>query len=119
MNNVQTIKQEEIWKLGAGIRCVVNGKEYLYVGRMNGLGEYIATNGVAYYDDEEEMQEDEILVDIIPDVRKLYEVKLRSVLSLVEDGWVANEKGMDIRPYVDELRLIKTILEITESKQCI
>ena len=116
MNNIQTIKQEDIWKLGMGIRCVVNGKEYLYVGRMNGLGEYVAANGVAYYDDEEELQADEILVDIVPDVQRLYEAKLRNVLSLIDDGWVDNEKGMDIRPYVDELRLIKAILDMTDGK---
>ena len=116
MNSVQTIKQDDIWKLGAGIRCVVNGKEYLYVGRMNGLGEYTATNGVAYYDDEEELQEDEVIVDIVPDVRKLYEAKLRNVLSLIDDGWVDNGNGMDIRPYVDELRLIKSLLDIADGK---
>ena len=116
MTNVQTIKQDDLWKLGMGIRCVVNGKEYLYIGRMDGLGEYVAANGVMYYDDEEELQSDEILVDIVPDMQRLYEAKLRNVLSLIDDGWVDNGNGMDIRPYVDELRLIKMLRDMADGK---
>ena len=116
MTNVQTIKQDDLWKLGMGIRCIVNGKEYLYIGRSHSLGEYVAANGVMYYDDEEELQSDEILVDIVPDMQRLYEAKLRNVLSLVDDGWVDNGNGMDIRPYVDELRLIKMLRDMADGK---
>ena len=117
MNNIQMIKQDQLWHLGMGIKCVVNGKQYLYLGRgVDQLGKYMADSGVVYYDDDEELQADEVMVDIVPDVQGLYEAKLREVLSLVDDGWTASDKGMDIRPELEELRLIKEIVDICNGK---
>lgn len=118
MNNVQMIKQNDLWHLGQGIRCVVNGKQYLYIGRgADQLGKYMdVDSGVVMYDDEEELQADTIMVDMVPDVQGLYEAKLREVLSLVDDGWTASDKGMDIRPELEELRLLKKIVDICNEK---
>ena len=117
MNNIQTIKQSDLWKLGQGIRCVVNGKQYLYLGRgVDLLGKYMAENGVVYYDDDEELQADEVMVDIVPDVRRLYEAKLREVLSLVDDGWTETGKGLNISNDLEELRLLKKIVDIVDGK---
>lgn len=117
MNNIQTIKQEDIWKLGMGIRCVVNGKQYLYLGRgVDQLGKYMTDSGVVYYDDDEELQADEILVDIVPDVQRLYEAKLREVLSLVDDGWTETGNGLNISNDLEELRLLKKIVDIVNGK---
>ena len=117
MNNVQMIKQEDLWHLGQGIRCVVNGKQYLYLGRgVDHRGKYMAESGVVYYDDEEGLQADTVMVDVVPDVQGLYEAKLREVLSLVDYGWAASDKGMDIRPELEELRLIKEIVDICNGK---
>ena len=117
MNNIQTIKQEDIWKLGQGIRCVVNGKQYLYLGRgADQLGMYMADSGVVYYDDDEELQADEILVDIVPDVQRLYEAKLREVLSLVDDGWTETGNRLNISNDLEELRLLKKIVDIVNGK---
>ena len=117
MNNIQTIKQSDLWHLGQGIRCVVNGKQYLYLGRgVDQLGKYMAENGVVYYDDDEELQAEDVMVDIVPDVHRLFEAKLREVLSLVDDGWVDSRKGMDIGPDIEELRLLKKIVDIVDGK---
>ena len=118
MNNVQMIKQGDLWHLGMGIKCVVNGKQYLYIGRgADQLGKYMdVDSGVVMYDDEEELQADTVMVDIVPDVQGLYEAKLREVLSLVDDGWTASDKGMDIIPELEELRLIKEIVDICNGK---
>ena len=117
MNNVQMIKQEDLWHLGQGIRCVVNGKQYLYLGRgVDQMGKYMAESGVVYYDDEEELQTDEVMVDIVPDVRRLYEAKLREVLSLVDDGWTETGKGLNISDDLEELRLLKKIVDIVDGK---
>ena len=117
MNNIQTIKQSDLWHLGHGIRCVVNGKQYLYLGRgVDQLGKYMADSGVVYYDDEEELQAEDVMVDIVPDVHRLFEAKLREVLSLVDDGWVDSRKGMDIGPDIEELRLLKKIVDIVDGK---
>ena len=117
MNNVQMIKQNDLWHLGQGIRCVVNGKQYLYLGRgVDQLGKYMAENGVVYYDDEEELQAEDVMVDIVPDVHRLFEAKLREVLSLVDDGWVDSRKGMDIGPDIEELRLLKKVVDIVDGK---
>lgn len=117
MNNIQIIKQDDLWHLGQGIRCVVNGKQYLYLGRdTNQLGKYMADNGVVYYDDEEELQVDEVLVDIVPDVRRLFEAKLREVLSLVDDGWTETGEGLNISDDLEELRLLKKIRDIVNGK---
>ena len=117
MNNVQMIKQEDLWHLGQGIRCVVNGKQYLYLGRgVDQMGKYMAESGIVYYDDEEELQTDEVMVDIVPDVRRLYEAKLREVLSLVDDGWTKTGKGLNISDDLEELRLLKNIVDICNGK---
>ena len=117
MNNVQMIKQEDLWHLGQGIRCVVNGKQYLYLGRtMEQLGKYMAESGVVYYDDDEELQADEVMVDIVPDVQRLYEAKLREVLSLVDDGWTDTGNGLNISNDLEELRLLKKIVDICNGK---
>lgn len=117
MNNIQTIKQDDLWHLGQGIRCVVNGKQYLYLGRgIDQLGKYMADNAVVYYDDEEELQADEVMVDIVPDVHRLFEAKLREVLSLVDDGWTETGKGLNIRDDLEELRLLKKIVDIVDGK---
>ena len=118
MNNVKVIPQDQLWKLGTGIHCVVNGKQYLYTGRgVDRLGRYMdVDSGVVMYEDEEELQSDTIMVDIMPDVQGLYEAKLREVLSLVDDGWTVSDKGMDIRPELEELRLIKEIVDICNGK---
>ena len=118
MNNVKVIPQDQLWHLGMGIKCVVNGKQYLYIGRgVDRLGRYMdVASGVVMYDDEEELQSDTVMVDIVPDVQGLYEAKLREVLSLVDDGWTASDKGMDIRPELEELRLIKEIVDICNGK---
>lgn len=117
MNNVQMIKQRDLWHLGQGIRCVVNGKQYLYLGRgVDQLGKYMAENGVVYYDDEEELQADEVMVDIVPNVQGLYEAKLREVLSLVDDGWTETGKELNISDDLEELRLLKRIVDICNGK---
>ncbi|NCB97515.1 MAG: hypothetical protein EOM36_04085 [Bacteroidia bacterium] len=117
MNNIQTIKQDELWHLGQGIRCVVNGKQYLYLGRgVDQLGKYMAVNGVVYYEDDEELQTDEIMVDIVPDVQGLYEAKLREVLSLIDDGWTDIGNGLNISNDLEELRLLKKIVDIVNGK---
>ena len=117
MNNVQMIKQNDLWKLGQGIRCVVNGKQYLYLGRgVDQLGKYMAENGVVYYDDEEELQAEDVMVDIVPDVHRLYDAKLREVLSLVDDGWTETGKGLNISDDLEELRLLKKIVDIVDGK---
>ena len=119
MNNVKTIKQDNLWKLGMGIHCVVNNKRYLYLGRssVDGLGKYMdVDSGVVMYDDEEELQADELLVDITPDVQGLYEAKLRELLSMVDDGWTVDSKAMNIRSDLEELRTLKMILDIVKSK---
>ena len=117
MNNVQMIKQDELWHLGQGIRCVVNGKQYLYLGRgVDQLGKYMAENGVVYYDDEEELQADEVMVDIVPDVHRLFEAKLREVLSLVDDGWTETGKELNVSNDLEELRLLKKIVDIVDGK---
>ena len=118
MNNVKVISQNQLWHLGMGIKCVVNGKQYLYIGRgVDQLGKYMdVDSGVVMYDDEEELQADTVIVDIVPDVQWLYEAKLREVLSLVDDGWTASDKGMDTRPELEELRLIKEIADICNGK---
>ena len=118
MNNVQMIKQEDLWHLGQGIRCVVNGKQYLYLGRgADQLGKYMdVDSGVVMYDDEEELQADTIMVDIVPDVQRLYEAKLREVLSLVDDGWTETGKGLNISDDLEELRLLKKIVDIVNGK---
>ena len=118
MNNVQMIKQNDLWHLGQGIRCVVNGKQYLYLGRgVDQLGKYMdVDSGVVMYDDEEELQADTIMVDIVPDVQRLYEAKLREVLSLVDDGWTETGKGLNISDDLEELRLLKKIVDICNGK---
>ena len=117
MNNIQTIKQNDLWHLGQGIRCVVNGKQYLYLGRgVDLLGKYMADSGVVYYDDEEELQADEMMVDIVPDVHRLFEAKLREVLSLADDGWTETGKGLNISDDLEELRLLKKIVDIVDGK---
>ena len=117
MNNIQTIKQSDLWHLGQGIRCVVNGKQYLYLGRgVDQLGKYMAENGVVYYEDDEELQTDEVMVDIVPDVQGLYEAKLREVLRLVDDGWTETGKGLSISDDLEELRLLKKIIDIVNGK---
>ena len=117
MNNIQTIKQSDLWHLGQGIRCVVNGKQYLYLGRgVDQLGKYMAENGVVYYEDDEELQTDEVMVDIVPDVQGLYEAKLREVLRLVDDGWTETGKGLNISDDLEELRLLKKIVDIVNGK---
>ena len=117
MNNIQTIQQSDLWKLGQGIRCVVNGKQYLYLGRgVDQLGKYMAENGVVYYDDEEELQAEDVMVDIVPDVHRLFEAKLREVLSLVDDGWTETGKGLNISDDLEELRLLKKIVDIVDGK---
>ena len=117
MNNIKVIPQDQLWHLGMGIRCVVNGKQYLYLGRgVDQMGKYMAESGVVYYDDEEELQTDEVMVDIVPDVRRLYEAKLREVLSLVDDGWTETGKGLNISDDLEELRLLKKIVDIVDGK---
>ena len=117
MNNVKVIPQDQLWHLGMGIKCVVNGKQYLYLGRgVDQMGKYMAESGVVYYDDEEELQADEVMVDIVPDVRRLYEAKLREVLSLVDDGWADTGKGLNISDDLEELRLLKKIVDIVDGK---
>ena len=117
MNNVQMIKQDDLWHLGQGIRCVVNGKQYLYLGRgVDQLGKYMADSGVVYYDDDEELQADEVMVDIVPDVQRLYEAKLREVLSLIDDGWTDNGNGLNISNDLEELRLLKRVVDIVNGK---
>ncbi len=117
MNNVQMIKQNELWHLGQGIRCVVNGKQYLYLGRgVDQLGKYMADNGVVYYDDDEGLQADEVMADIVPDVQGLYEAKLREVLSLIDDGWTDNGNGLNISNDLEELRLLKRVVDIVNGK---
>lgn len=117
MNNIQTIKQDELWRLGQGIHCVVNGKQYLYLGRgVDQLGNYMADSGVVYYEDDEELQTDEVMVDIVPDVQGLYEAKLREVLSLVDDGWTETGNGLNISNDLEELRLLKKIVDIINGK---
>ena len=117
MNNVQTIKQSDLWHLGQGIRCVVNGKQYLYLGRgVDQLGKYMAENGVVYYDDDEELQAEDVMVDIVPDVHRLFEAKLREVLSLVDDGWTETGKGLNISDDLEELRLLKKIVDTVGGK---
>ena len=118
MNNVQMIKQNDLWHLGQGIRCVVNGKQYLYLGRgADQLGKYMdVDSGVVMYDDEEELQADTVMVDIVPDVQRLYEAKLREVLSLVDDGWAETGKGLNISDDLEELRLLKKIVDIVNGK---
>ena len=73
MNNVKTIRQDQMWHLGMGIRCVVNDKQYLYLGRgIDQLGRYMdVDSGVVMYDDEEELQSDTVMVDMVPDVQGL------------------------------------------------
>ena len=117
MNNIQTIKQDELWHLGQGIRCVVNGKQYLYLGRgVDQLGKYMAENGVVYYDDDEELQAEDVMVDIVPDVHRLYDAKLREVLSLADDGWTETGKELNISNDLEELRLLKKIVDIVDGK---
>lgn len=118
MSSIQTIKQDDLWHLGMGIRCVVNDKQYLYLGRgIDQLGRYMdVDSGVVMYDDEEELQSDTVMVDMVPDVQGLYEAKLREVLSLVDDGWTAGNKEMDIRPELEELRPIKEIVDVCNGK---
>lgn len=117
MNNVQMIKQNDLWHLGQGIRCVVNGKQYLYLGRgVDQLGKYMADNGVVYYDDDEGLQADEVMVDIVPDVQGLYEAKLREVLSLIDDGWTDTGNGLNISNDLEELRLLKRVVDIVNGK---
>ena len=117
MNNIQTIKQRELWHLGQGIRCVVNGKQYLYLGRgVDQLGKYMADSGVVYYDDEEELQAEDVMVDIVPDVHRLFEAKLREVLSLVDDGWTETDKELNISDDLEELRLLKKIVDTVDGK---
>ena len=117
MNNVQMIKQRDLWHLGQGIRCVVNGKQYLYLGRgVDQLGKYMADSGVVYYDDDEELQAEDVMVDIVPDVHRLFEAKLREVLSLVDDGCTETGKGLNISDDLEELRLLKKIVDIVDGK---
>ena len=117
MNNIQTIKQDDLWYLGQGIHCVVNGKRYLYLGRgVDQLGKYMADNGVVYYDDDEALQADEVMVDIVPDVQSLYEAKLREVLRLVDDGWTETGEGLNISNDLEGLRLLKKIIDIVNGK---
>ena len=117
MNNIQMIKQDQLWHLGMGIKCVVNGKQYLYLGRgVDQLGKYMADSGVVYYDDDEELQADEVMVDIVPDVQGLYEAKLREVLSLVDDGWTETGNGLNISNDLEELRLLKRVVDICNGK---
>ena len=117
MTNVQMIKQNDLWHLGQGIRCVVNGKQYLYLGRgVDQLGKYMADNGVVYYDDDEGLQADEVMVDIVPDVQGLYEAKLREVLSLIDDGWTDTGNGLNISNDLEELRLLKRVVDIVNGK---
>ena len=118
MNNVKVIPQDQLWHLGMGIKCVVNGKQYLYIGRgVDQLGKYMdVDSGVVMYDDEEELQADEVMVDIVPDVQGLYEAKLREVLSLIDDGWTDNGNGLNISNDLEELRLLKKIVDICNGK---
>lgn len=117
MTNVQMIKQNDLWHLGQGIRCVVNSKQYLYLGRgVDQLGKYMADNGVVYYDDDEGLQADEVMVDIVPDVQGLYEAKLREVLSLIDDGWTDTGNGLNISNDLEELRLLKRVVDIVNGK---
>lgn len=111
MNKVKMIKLVDIWKLGTGIKCLIDDKQYLYLGRgVDGLGEFLDTDTlqVVY---EDEFQAEDIIVEPIPDIDGLIEAKTRQILQLIDEGWTDSGEFLNGTRYLEELKMYKKVQE--------
>lgn len=116
INNVIAIDHDRLWQIGPGVRCIVNDKSYLYIGRgVDQLNKYLdESTGVVHHDDEEEFHVDEVLVGLEPDVDKLVQHQLRETLGLIDEGWSLGSENLNVKSEVDKLKALVAVKNVME-----
>lgn len=106
---------DNIWRYGPGVRVNYKSKWYVYVGRLDDGVERLVEESTGIELIDEIDYEEDVYVDLTPNVEWLVGWKTREVLQLIDEGWVDDptSKYMNIRPEIDALRMYKEVEKIT------
>lgn len=116
INNAMTIPQECIWQLGPGIKCLIKGGMYLYTGRsVDQLDRYMdLETGLELTEDEEEVQVDELVIDLEPDVDALFQAELRGILQLIDEGYKVEGRYFGLQDQLGKLEALAEVKKIVD-----
>ena len=118
MNNHFTTTAEDLWRYPLGSQLYINKKHYMYVEKDKYEDKLLYDYETGLVISLEDIYEEDLVVIVGPlDLERLLTVATGRCLSLVQDGWTIGGKGLDIQPYLDELRAIKAIYAIINDKR--
>lgn len=120
MNNIYQTTAENLWQYPIGSVVSILGKSYMYVSKDEWTNAtlYSYDTGLTIEIESLTPEDSEEYASVIVgpvDLAKLLLVKMAGCLALVQDGWTIGSKGLDIAPYIEELKTLKAIHDIMSS----
>lgn len=114
-----TIDADMLWEYGPGIGVIIGDDKYLYVGRGGlDLGRIIAyKDGEEILEDDSRYPDGEVVIDTNVDLDGLINYYTKTVLQLIDEGWVSSGGMLDLTEYTSKLIELVRLREILSKEE--